>query len=41
MIDPFDRKKTLIKVLIDESYPDYILKNQNKYKDLIVKDDHV
>ena len=41
MIDPFDRKKTLIKVLIDETYPDYILKNQNKYKDLIVKDDHV
>jgi len=36
MIDPFDRKKTLIKVLIDESYPDYIFKNQNKYKDLII-----
>ena len=36
MIDPFDRKKTLIKVLIDASYPDYIINNQQKYKDLIL-----
>ena len=36
MIDPFDRKKTLTKVLIDESYPGYIFKNQDKYKDLIL-----
>jgi beta-1,4-mannosyl-glycoprotein beta-1,4-N-acetylglucosaminyltransferase len=36
LIDPFDRNKKLTKVLIDETYPDYIIKNQDKYKDLIL-----
>ena len=36
MIDPFDRHKDLVKVLIDNSYPDYIINNQDKYKDLII-----
>ena len=35
-IDPFDRNKKLVKTLIDSSYPDYILHNQDKYKDLIL-----
>ena len=36
MIDPFERKKNLKKVEIDASYPDYIVNNQEKYKDLIL-----
>ena len=35
-IDPFDRNKKLVKTSIDSSYPDYILHNQDKYKDLIL-----
>ncbi len=36
LIDPFDRKKTLIKIPIDSSFPEYIQKNKDKYKDLII-----
>jgi len=36
-IDPYYRKKKLVKISIDQSYPDYIVLNQDKYKDLIIK----
>tara|TARA_B110000971_G_C19922094_1_gene459705 strand:- start:70 stop:876 length:807 start_codon:yes stop_codon:yes gene_type:complete len=36
MIDPFDRNKKLLKISIDSSYPDYIINNQDRYKDLIL-----
>ena len=34
--DPFDRKKQLIKIDIDSTYPDYILKNKERFKNWIV-----
>ena len=36
MIDPFDRHKDLVQVSIDSSYPDFIINNQDKYKELIL-----
>ena len=35
--DPFDRDKELVKVPIDSSYPDYIINNKDKFKDLIIE----
>ena len=35
--DPFDRGYKLTKVLIDETYPEYIRKNLNNYKNWILK----
>lgn len=37
LIDPFDRNNKLIKVGIDETYPEYILNNQQYYEDWIIK----
>jgi len=34
--DPYDRKYFLIRVEIDEYYPEYILKNQERYSHLIL-----
>jgi beta-1,4-mannosyl-glycoprotein beta-1,4-N-acetylglucosaminyltransferase len=36
MVDPFDRKKKLVKIPIDSSFPEYIQKNKDKYKELII-----
>ena len=38
MLDPFDRKKKMVKVKIDESYPQYIIKNKDRLKNLIQND---
>ena len=35
-LDPYDRKKTLKKIQIDETFPDFILKNQKKLKKFIL-----
>ncbi len=34
--DPFDRKNKLVKVIIDNSYPEYIFNNQDYYSDWIL-----
>ena len=36
LIDPFDRNLRLKKVKIDDTYPEYLLKNVEKYKDWIL-----
>ena len=36
LIDPFDRNLRLKKVKIDDSYPEYLLKNLDLYKDWIL-----
>ena len=36
LIDPFDRDKKLVKVPLDSSFPDYIVDNKDKYKNLII-----
>ena len=35
-LDPYDRKKTLKKIIIDDSYPDFILQNREKLKKFIL-----
>ena len=35
-IDPYDRKKALKKIQIDETFPDFILQNQEKLKKFIL-----
>ena len=36
LIDPFDRNLRLKKVKIDDSYPEYLLKNIDLYKNWIL-----
>ena len=36
LIDPFDRNLRLKKVNIDDTYPEYLIKNIEKYKDWIL-----
>ncbi len=37
LIDPFDRSNRLKRVNIDESFPDYLIKNQDYYSEWILK----
>ena len=37
MLDPFDRKIDLVKTKIDSSYPEYIIQNKDKFKELILE----
>ena len=35
-LDPYDRKKTLKKIIIDDTFPEFILQNQEKLKKFIL-----
>ena len=37
LIDPFDRSNKLKRVNIDESFPEYLIKNQDFYSEWILK----
>ena len=35
-LDPYDRKKKLKKIIIDDTFPDFILQNKEKLKKFIL-----